>query len=244
MAVDTYELRKLYKYLRVADVVDAMDGIGYNNIGLVDPQIQPIWRPMKFYGVAVTLRYVPAHRPMWKLNTTEEIVASIPSWFSEVGHVRVEPYVQEGSVVVSDCGSAPEMGYWGSNNTLGLVTQGAVGIVTNGYARDTDEITLQRTPVVARYRGRTMFSGRQVDVETQTPIGVGGAQVRPGDMVMCDGDGVVVIPQEIVEEVAIHARAILLHDMRGRRKFYEQLGRSIDETVNVDLVMEYFSQFD
>ena len=244
MTVDTYELRKLYKYLRVADVVDAMDGIGFNNIGLVDPHIQPIWRPMKFYGVAVTLRYVPAHRPMWKLDTTAEIVASIPSWFAEVGHLRVEEFIQEGSVVVSDCGSAPEMGYWGSNNTLGLVARGAVGIVTNGYARDTDEITMQKTPVVARYRGRTMFSGRQVDVETQTPIGVGGAQVRPGDLVMCDGDGVVVVPQEIVEEVAVHARGVLLHDMRGRRGHYEKLGLPVDDTVNYEKVEEYFSQFE
>jgi 4-hydroxy-4-methyl-2-oxoglutarate aldolase len=244
MAVDTYELRKLYKYLRVADVVDAMDGIGYNNIGLVDPQIQPLWRPMKFWGVAATLRYVPTHRPMWDLNSTEEIVGAIGSWFKEVGHVRIEDYVQEGTVVVSDCGSAPEMGYWGSNNALNLVTRGAVGIVTNGYARDTDEIALEKAPVVARFRGRTMFTGRQVDVEAQTPIGVGGAQVRPGDMVMCDGDGVVVVPQEIAEEVAVHGRAILLHDMRERRKFYEELGRPIDVTVDVELVEEYFSQFE
>lgn len=244
MTVDTYALRKLYKYIRVADVVDAMDGIGYRGIGLVDPQIQPLWRPMKFCGVAATLRYVPAHRPMWPLNSTEEIVGAIGSWFKEVGHIRIEEFVQEGTVVVSDCGSTPEMGYWGSNNTLGLVTLGAVGIVTNGYARDTDEIELERAPVVARYRGRTMFTGRQVDVEAQTPIGVGGAQVRPGDMVMVDGDGVVVIPQEIAEEVAVHARAILLYDMRERRKFYEKLGRPIDETVNFELVEAYYSQFD
>ncbi len=93
-------------------------------------------------------------------------------------------------------------------------------------------------------RGRTMFAGRQVDVEVQTPIGVGGAQVRPGDMVMCDDDGVVVVPQEIAEEVAVHARAILLADMRGRRAFYETLGREIDETVDVELVEKYFSQFE
>ena len=244
MTVNTYDLRKLYKYLRVADVVDAMDGMGYNNIGLVDPEIQPLWRPMKFVGVAVTLRYVPTHRPMWKLNSTEEIVNSIGSWFAEVGHVRVEEHVQEGSVVVADCGSASEMGYFGSNNVLGLTTKGVVGVVSNGYIRDTGELTMQKSPVVARHRGRTMFAGRQVDVEVQTPIGVGGAQVRPGDMVMCDDDGVVVVPQEIAEEVAVHARAILLADMRGRRAFYETLGREIDETVDVELVEKYFSQFE
>jgi hypothetical protein len=39
--VDPFEVRKLYKYLRVVDVCDAMDGIGYFDIGLMDPEIRP-----------------------------------------------------------------------------------------------------------------------------------------------------------------------------------------------------------
>lgn len=237
---NSYELRKLFKYVRVADVVDALDGIGYRNIGLVDPSIQPLWRPMKFYGVAVTLRFVPSHKPMWKLNSTDEIVGSIGSWFKDVGHVKIDPYLKEGSVVVSDCGSAGEMGYWGSNNTLSLMAAGVVGVVTNGFARDTGEITMQKAPVVARSRGRTMFSGRTVDVEAQTPIGCGGAQVRPGDMVVCDDDGVVVVPQEVIEKVAVNAVAILLDDMRGRRKYYETLNKEYDISVDVDTVSAYY----
>lgn len=240
---DPYELRKQYHYLRVADVVDALDGIGYFNIGLMDPNIQPIWRPMKFWGVAVTLRCVPPHRPMWKLNTSEEIVRAIPTWFETVGHVRINDHIREGSVIVTDAGSAPEMGYWGSNNGLDVVARGAVGIVSNGYARDTGEMTHQKTPMVARSRGRTMYAGRLVALECQVPIGCGGAQVRPGDIVGCDDDGVVVVPLEVAAEVAVHARAVLLHDMRGRRKLYERLGMAPDETVDVEAVEAYYSQF-
>jgi 4-hydroxy-4-methyl-2-oxoglutarate aldolase len=244
MSTNPYELRKLYRYLRVVDVVDAMDGIGYFNIGLMDTEIQPIWRPMKFWGVAVTLRCVPSNRPMWKLNSSDEIVRAIPTWFEAVGHVDLNDHIQDGTVIVTDAGSAPEMGYWGSNNGLDVVARGAVGIITNGYARDTAEMVLQKTPMVARSRGRTMYAGRLMAIEAQVTIGCGGAQVRPGDIVGCDDDGVVVVPIEIAREVAIHARAVLLADMRGRRKLYERLHREFDETVDVERVEQYYSQFE
>lgn len=240
---DAYELRKRYKYLRVADVVDAMDGLGYFNIGLMDPAIQPIWRPIKFWGVAITLRCVPSNRPMWKLDTTEDIVRSHSIWFNEVGTLGVNDLIQPGSVVVTDTGSAGEVGYWGSNNAMDAVSRGAVGIITNGYARDTGELTIQKTPIVARSRGRPIIPGRIMAVERQVPIGCGGAQVRPGDIVGCDDDGVVVVPIEIAEEVAIHAEAVLLADMRTRRKLYEKLGMTPDETVDVEMVEQYYSQF-
>lgn len=238
-----YALRQRYQYLRVADVVDAMDGLGYFNIGFMEQQIQPIWRPMKFWGVAVTLRCVPSNRPMWKLETTEDIVNAHGIWFKEVGHLGVNDLVQPGSVIVTDTGSACEVGFWGSNNALDAVARGAVGIITNGYARDTGELTIQKTPIAARARGRPIIPGRIMAIERQVTIGCGGAQVRPGDIVGCDDDGIVVVPIEIAEEVAVHAAAVLLADMRGRRKLYERLGMALDETVDVEKVEQYYSQF-
>ena len=87
MSEDPFELRKWYKYLRVVDVVDALDGIGYFNIGLMDAAVRPLWAGMKFWGVAFTLRCVPANRPMWKLETTEDIVRAHGIWFKEVGNI-------------------------------------------------------------------------------------------------------------------------------------------------------------
>ena len=60
----------------------------------------------------------------------------------------------------------------------------------------------------------------------------------------CDDDGVVVVPLEISEEVAVHARAILVADMRGRRKLYERLGMEPDATVDYEAVEAYYSQLD
>lgn len=241
---DPFELRRLYQYLRVADVCDAMDGIGYFDTGLMSPEIRPLWLGMKFWGVAFTIRCVPANRPMWRLNTTEEIVNAHGIWFKEVGHISINSVIRPGHVIVTDTGGSREVGFWGSANSLSAIADGAVGIVTDGYCRDTAEIALQKTPICARARGRTIIPGRIEAVETQTRIGCGGVQVRPGDIVGCDDDGVVVVPLEVAEEVAIHARAVLLADMRARRDLYGRLGIPPDSTVDYETVEAYYRQFE
>jgi len=74
----------------------------------------------------------------------------------------------------------------------------------------------------------------------QAKVGCGGVQVRPGDIVGCDDDGVVVVPLEVAPQVAVHARAILLADMRARRGLYEKLGMAPDHTVDFQTVEEYY----
>ena len=68
------------------------------------------------------------------------------------------------------------------------------------------------------------------------------SEVRPGDIVGCDDDGVLLVPQEVSEEVVGHAVAILLADMKGRRRLYERLGMPMDETVDVERVESYYQQ--
>ena len=237
---DSFELRKLYRYLRVVDVCDALDGIGYFDLGLMSPEVRPLWPCMKFWGVAFTIRCVPANRPMWKLSTTEEIVNAHGIWFKEVGNVGTSGMIQPGHVIVTGTSGSREVGFWGSANSLGAVADGAVGIITDGYCRDTGELMLQKTPICSRARGRTIIPGRIEVADVQTKIGCGGVQVRPGDIVGCDDDGVVVVPQEVAEEVAIHARAVLLADMRARRKYYDRLSMAPDETVDYEAVEAYF----
>ncbi len=242
-SVDTYALLGLFKYLRVVDVVDAMDGIGYFDIGLMDPEIRPLWLGMKWWGVAVTQRCVPTNRPMWKLSTTEEIVNSHSIWFAEVGNIGLDEYVRPGSVIVTSTGDSKEVGFWGSNNSLSMIARGAVGIVTDGYCRDTYEVTLQKTPICARRRGRTIIPGRIQVAEVQVTVSCGGAQVRPGDIVGCDDDGLLVVPQEVAAEVARHAIAVLIADMKGRRRLYERLGMTPDETVDYEKVEAYYREY-
>ena len=240
---DPFVQRRYFEPLRVVDVCDALDGIGYFDIGLVAPEIRPLWPGMKFWGVAFTLRCVPANRPMWKLSTTDEIVRAHGIWFNEVGRGAFGDLeqIKPGHVVVTDVGSADSVGIWGSENSLRVIERGGVGIVTNGECRDTAELELQRTPICCKRRGRTIIPGRVEAVETQTRIGIGGAQVRPGDIVGCDDDGLVVVPIEVAQEVAVHARAILTADMKARRQHYEKIGMKLDATVDPVALDRYYA---
>jgi regulator of RNase E activity RraA len=241
-AVDPYQIRSYFEPLRVVDVCDALDGIGYFNIGLVSQEVRPLWLGMKFWGVAVTLRAVPANKPMWKLDTTEDIVNAHGIWFNKHGHKGrgLNDLVKPGSVVMCDVGGADNVGFWGSENTLGVMERGGVGIVTNGQCRDSGEVTMQRVPIACKSRGRTIIPGRIEVVELQTTIGIGGAQVRPGDIVGCDDDGLVVVPIEVAQEVALHAKAVLLADMRARGRRYERLGMPPDASVDTAAVERYY----
>lgn len=234
-------LQSLYKYLRVTDVADAMDGIGYFNIGFMDREVRPLWQGMKFWGEAVTVRAVPSNKPMWKLDTTDDIVHAHQIWFDRYPLAQLPKDLTPGHVIVMDAGGGPEVGFWGSENTMRAVTEGAVGIVTDGFCRDTYEVELQRTPMVARHRGRPIIPGRIETIETQVTIACGGARVDPGDIVGADDDGVIVVPRVVADEVAKHARAVLLADMRSRRELYSRLGKTSDITVDVETVEKYFA---
>ena len=115
---DSFELRKLYEYLRVVDVCDARDGLGYFDVGLRDAAVRSLWAGMRFWGVAFTVRCVPANRPMWKLESTEDIVNAHGIWFNEVPHPSYGDQIREGHVIVTDTGGAGEVGFWGSNLML------------------------------------------------------------------------------------------------------------------------------
>jgi regulator of RNase E activity RraA len=152
-----------------------------------------------------------------------------------------QEHLKPGHVVVTDVGSADNVGFWGSENTLGVMEKGGVGIITNGQCRDTGEVAMQKTPVCAKSRGRTIIPGRIEAVEYQTTVGIGGAQVRPGDIVGCDDDGIVVVPIEVAREVALHAKEVLLADMRSRRRRYDKLGMAHDASVDTDAIDRYYA---
>lgn len=239
---DPFDLARWYQPLRVVDVVDALDGLGYFDLGLLDSEIRPLDETIRFWGVAFTIRCVPANRPMWPLATTDDIVRAHGLWFAEVGHVGPGDRLRPGHVIVTDTGGCREVGYWGSANSLAAQAAGVVGIVTDGYARDTAELRLQGTPLCCRRRGRTIIPGRIMTVEVETTIACGGAQVNPGDIVGGDADGLVVVPRAVAEAVIDPARAILLADMAARRKLYDRLGRAPDATVDVAAVERYYAE--
>lgn len=76
-----------------------------------------------------------------------------------------------------------------------------------------------------------MRPGRNMLESVNRPVSIGGVLVCPGDVVVADGDGVVVVPRRVAESVANHARKILEADKEARRALYEGLRMPLDNTV-------------
>jgi regulator of RNase E activity RraA len=109
--------------------------------------------------------------------------------------------------------------------------KGVVGVVTDATARDTDEVTAEHVPLYFRRPGRGIRPGRNEIESVNRPVVCGGVLVMPGDVVVADGDGVVVVPRAHAEEVARYAHRILDDDKAGRRELYEKLGLPEDPSV-------------
>ena len=236
---DPYALAERFNhFLRVTDVTDGLDAVGRPDLTLLDAAIRPLWMGMKFWGPAVTLRVVPTNRRMPVIER-KDALRQHAIW-DRMGGMHAKLQVQPGCVVVTSTNGARECGYWGSNNSLAMQAAGVAGIVTDGYARDTDEIILQKGPVACRGIGRTIIPGRVELMDVNTTVGCGGVMVRPGDIVGCDWDGVVVVPLEVAEDVLCIAARIAIDDKKARRRLYEKLGRPLDETVDWEAAAAYF----
>jgi 4-hydroxy-4-methyl-2-oxoglutarate aldolase len=240
-APDPYALAARFnKFLRVTDVADGLDAVGRPDLTLMDPAIRPLWMGMRFFGPAVTMRAVPTNRRM-PIVEKKDALAQHAIWSRMGGwHADVNPHLKPGCVIVMATSGARECGYWGSNNSLDMMSRGVAGIVTEGQCRDTDEVIMQKCNVACRGIGRTIIPGRVELVDVQAPIGCGGVMVRPGDIVGCDWDGCVVVPLEVAEEVLVVAARIAIDDKKGRRRLYDRLGRAPDESVDWEAAAAYF----
>jgi regulator of RNase E activity RraA len=230
------KLLKLFEGLRVADVCDGMDKAGLQNIGLVSAEIRPLWRDTQKFthrivGIAVTARYVPTNKPPIGRKETAEFNQAVGQWYRELSPEPFVPLLRKGSVLVIEDALGADVGSIGSNNILAWKLRGCVGVVTNATARDTDEIITQRVPLYYRQPGRGIRPGRNQIESVNRPVVIGGALVVPGDVVVADGDGVIVVPRQHAEEVAQYARQILEGDKAGRRRLYEKLGMPPDASV-------------
>jgi len=233
---DDKKLLALFEGLRVADVCDGMDAVGLQNIGLMDPEIRPLWRDTekfshRFIGLAVTARYLPTQRPPAGKMKTEDYDRWVGEWYSRKSSEPFVALLRPGSALVIEDASEADVGSIGSNNIMSWKVRGCVGVVTSATARDTDEIITEKVPLYFRLPGRGIRPGRNEIESVNRPIVCGGVTVMPGDVIVADGDGVQVVPRAHAAEVATYARKILDGDKAGRRKLYQQLGLPPDDSV-------------
>lgn len=232
------QILALYEGLRVADVCDGMDFVGLRDAGTMDASIEPLWRDTesfrhRFCGIAVTARYVPTNRVVKNPMDKEEFKKWEGEWYTTISDEPFTPLLKSGSVVVLDVQGDGDVGSVGSFNALFWVSKGARGIVSNGGIRDIDEIVKEKIPVYLDYmeRGRGIRPGRNEIESVNKPVTIGGVLVRSGDVIVADGDGVIVVPREYAKPVAEYAHEILKSDKAGRKGLYEQLNIPLDQTV-------------
>jgi regulator of RNase E activity RraA len=232
---DDNRILEMYQGLRVADVRDAMDRIGLPNVGLVSSEIQAAWKDLKelthqFRGIALTVRYVPSNLPD-RPGLGEDYGSWQGEFYVNRSSEAFKPIIRAGSVIVIDDVEDADIGSIGSYNILDWYASGAVGVVTDARARDTDEIAIEQVPLYFRGVGRGQRPGRNLLESVNRPVSIGGVLVCPGDVVIADGDGVIVVPRRAAQEVAHHAREVLDSDKEARRVLYKKLGKRMDKTV-------------
>lgn len=112
-------------------------------------------------------------------------------------------------IVISIAGGEPDVAVWGGLMTAGAVANGHAGAVLDGGVRDLVEIRRDYGfPVYARDVSPGTTLGRYKTVASQVPVRVGGIMVHPGDLIVGDVDGVVVVPQGMAGEVLKMAQEI------------------------------------
>src|SRR5688572_962463 len=234
-AADDEKLLKEFDGLRVADVADGMDFVGLQNVGLMK-DINALWKDTKdfkhrFIGIAVTARYVPTQKPAAGLMKTEDYDKWAGNWYSKYSSEPFQPLLRKGSALVIEEAPDADVGSIGSNNIMAWKARGCVGVVTSATARDTDEIITQQIPLYFKKPGRGIRPGRNEIESVNRPIVCGSVLVMPGDVIVADGDGVIVVPRRVASEVAAYAHKILDGDKEGRRRLYKQLGLPDDASV-------------
>jgi regulator of RNase E activity RraA len=159
--------------------------------------IRPVWPCPRIAGRAVTMKIKPVglEKPKQHLGT-QTIVAA-----------------QAGDVIVVDNGGRPDS-CWGGLLSLAAKTKGISGIVIDGACRDVDESREIGFPVYARDTVPMTARGRVMQESSNQEIQFGGVQVHPGDLVIADGSGVVIIPRAREEEVVREAEKVAAAEAR------------------------------
>lgn len=232
MNLNKKEILEMYKDFRVTDVRDGMDWCGYHHYGTVHHSIKPLWRT-KAIGFARTARYLPFEGPA--PTVTGDEYTKWASWY--YGNVCTDKWTHDiefGDFICLDiCGL--DVGLMGSNNSLGCKNKGAVGIMLNGGGiRDTDEVILEKIPVWSKYVSQPMDQARIRYYEKDIPISIGGVVIYPNDLIVADGDGVVVVPNKLIYEVYKYAYQEMKGDKIVRLKLYVDGNLDLDETVEID----------
>lgn len=195
------ELCERYKRLYTPAVADALDRQGLWH-QIMDNDLKGLTLDMVVAGPAFTV-----------LGVCER---------SEDKSIRKGPLVVDRlsayQVAVFETGGDTRTGHWGELLSNAARTRGAHGAVVDGGVRDTRYILQLGFPVFCKFRCPGDATGRWNVVEMEVPVTVGGVRVHPGDFILGDADGVVVVPRELTLPVLLEAEAVVQIEDEIRQK--------------------------
>ena len=173
---------------------------GMDRLGLMGATygVRPMWPCPKIVGRAVTMKIKPVG-----LDKAKQHLGTLPI-----------DAAQPGDVIVIDNGGRPDTSCWGGLLALAAKTKGISGVVIDGACRDIDESRDVGFPVYARGAVPMTARGRVMQETYNQEIEFAGVQVHPGDLVIADGSGVVVIPRSKEEEIVRAAEAVAATEAR------------------------------
>jgi regulator of RNase E activity RraA len=181
------------KSVSTATIATALFERGFRNQMIQGVQPLGALKNGNMVGEAFTLRYIPAREDLNSLSV-----------FRDIAHPqrRAIEECPPGYVLVMDSRKDPRAASAGSILATRLMIRGAAGMVTDGGFRDSAEIAALDMPAFhARPSAPTNLTLHQA-IESSVPIGCGDAPVFPGDVLVGDSDGVIVIPAELADEIA------------------------------------------
>lgn len=181
------EFLERFRRLQVASISDAVDKLGFR--GFMYAGIKPIFKNIKIVGPAVTVKYAPARRTLPPMHAIEAIDTAKP-----------------GDVLIL-AGGDPDVAFFGGLMATASKEKGLEGVVTDGGTRDLREIEEMKFPVFARSVVPSTSVGRYETVASNVRVSCGGVSVNPGDIVVGNDDGVIVVPKESMEKVLEYAEA-------------------------------------
>ncbi len=186
---DESELYKVFSMVSTPNISDAMHRVPAMS------GIRPVWRGGKMVGKAVTVRTYPG------------------DWAKTVEAIDI---AGKGDVIVIDATSA-EIAVWGELASWSCKVKEIAGVVIDGGVRDVEDIQEMKFPAFARYI--TSAAGEPKGFgEINVEIVCGGLKVAPGDWIVGDDNGVMVIPKEKAQEMANRAMDVLERENRIREE--------------------------
>jgi regulator of RNase E activity RraA len=147
----------------------------------------------RFVGEAATLRYIPMREDL-------DVVEA----FRDPEHPQRKAIetARAGTVLVMDCRGETRAASVGNVLVTRLLVRGAVGLVTDGAVRDYPEIAAQPFPVFAAGRSASIGLSAHHAVDFDVPVACAGVAVFPGDVLVGDAEGVIVIPRHLATAIA------------------------------------------